>query len=50
MNKYRMRLSIAAVVIMALYSAALYRDYKSCSDSGGTMVQGIFWFKCVDKK
>lgn len=50
MNKYRLFLTISAVVVMALYSAALCRDFKSCSDSGGTMVRGLFWFKCVDKK
>ena len=36
---------IAALVIYII--AVLYSDSKACSEKGGELVRGIFWFKCI---
>lgn len=29
---------------------AMYQEKKSCDDQGGTLVRGLFWYECLDRK
>ena len=53
MNKNKVIEIIGAIFVIALTAIVLYGlllSYQSCSDEGGTLVRGPYWYECVDKE
>jgi hypothetical protein len=38
---------LVLLVVIVLYGMLL--SYRDCTDQGGTLVKGPYWFECVDK-
>lgn len=53
MSKNKVIEIIGAIFVIALIAIVLYGlllSYQSCTQEGGTLVKGPFWFECVDKE
>ena len=47
MNRSEKLSAIALVVIAALITYSVYSIASDCSDRGGVLVKGVFWYACV---
>jgi len=45
-NKDRL-FAFLVFAVTVYFSIALYGSWHNCSDAGGTLVRGLFWFECV---
>ena len=48
MSKVDGWLLIMAAFILLGFCICTWIEYDKCEDRGGTMVQGLMWFECVE--
>lgn len=40
-------IGLVIAIITVITMSKIYIDSKNCSEAGGALVRGIFWFKCI---